>query len=461
MADHFVEVRPPRTVRSIATVLAVVGAAVFLWTCADRPPVTTGGPVPTEPEPTAGEEIAPAPPTALVADPPSRPAFEPIDDGVPGLRIPIHDPSGEALAHFHDALRRAAAGDGQAKLAFYGASHVASDLFTGYLRDRLQQRFGDAGHGFVIPAHPWRFYRHRGMEIESSRPLWSGHKVRARNLEVEYYGLAGAFVESTRRGAWGAITPRERDGLGGTVARYDLYYLEQPGGGAFEVKIDGEMVRRISTASERKGPGYATFEVDDGPHRFEVRTVTDGAVRIFGVAAEREEPGVILDTLGINGARSRYHLLWEEGMYREHLARRNPDLVVLAYGTNESGDDDVPITTYEDRLRRVITRVQEILPEASCLLIGPSDRPFREDGDILDRPRTTALVESQRRVSEELGCGFFDLITFMGGPMSMVDWVQHEPAYGAPDHIHYTRRGYLRLGEALHHALMYGFEDAT
>jgi hypothetical protein len=69
-------------------------------------------------------------------------------------------------------------------------------------------------------------------------------------------------------------------------------------------------------------------------------------------------------------------------------------------------------------------------------------------------------VDAQRRISEELGCGFFDLVAFMGGPLSMVDWVEHQPRYGAPDHIHYTRRGYARLGEALHYALMYGYETS-
>ncbi len=446
------------TARSLLTFAGVAGAAVFLWTCAGAPPRGTDRPAPG---PSAASDD-PSPSPIAAAEEPAElaagPAFAPIDDGVPGLRIPIHDPSGVALAHFYEALRRAEAGEGQAKLAFYGASHVASDLFTGYLRDALQRRFGDAGPGFVIPAHPWRFYRNQRFDIESSRRLWDGHKVRATDPEVHYYGLAGAFVETSRRGAFGAITTREHDGLGGKVSRYDLYYMQQPGGGSFEVKIDGEVVGRVDTDSEDKGAGYATYEVEDGAHRFEVRTLSDRPVRIFGVAADRETPGVILDTLGINGARARYHLQWEDGMYREHLARRHPDLVVLAYGTNESGDDEVPITTYEERLRRVLTRVKEVVPEASCLLIGPSDRPFREDGDALDRPRTSELVDAQRRVSEEMGCGFFDLVAFMGGPLSMVDWVEHDPRYGAPDHIHYTRRGYERLGEALRYALLYDFE---
>jgi lysophospholipase L1-like esterase len=66
-------------------------------------------------------------------------------------------------------------------------------------------------------------------------------------------------------------------------------------------------------------------------------------------------------------------------------------------------------------------------------------------------------VDVQRRVAKELGCGFFDLVRFMGGPMSMVQWAAAAPAFGARDHIHFTARGYQRLGEVLHAALLEGY----
>jgi len=190
-----------------------------------------------------------------------------------------------------------------------------------------------------------------------------------------------------------------------------------------------------------------------------VRAHGDGPVRLFGLSVEHATPGVVLDTLGIPGARVRYHLHWEDSVYREHLARRQPDLVVLAYGTNESGDDDVPLETYEARLRKVLVRVRQTVPNASCLLIGPSDRPVRVEEknapiSYEPRPRTGQLVEVQRRVSAELGCGFFDLVAFMGGEMSMLRWVAAEPPLGTPDYVHFTRAGYEHLSEVLYEALM-------
>lgn len=396
-----------------------------------------------------------APPAPVVRQGPRLLAE--VDPDVPGLPIAIEDADGQSMAHLHAALRRAERGEGQARLMFYGASHVASDLFSGLIRERLQARFGDAGHGVVLPAHPWRTYRHRGVDVESNRGRWSATKVRANTTDVDFYGVHGVYVESDRAGAFGRVSTEDSGSVGRRASLFDVYYLEQPEGGRFDVLVDGRPAQRVATAADQPGPGYATFRVPDGPHALELRVVGDGPVRFFGVAVEREEPGVLVDTLGINGARARYHLLWEDALYREHLARRRPDLVVLAYGTNESGDDS-SIERYERELRRVVTRVRETVPQASCLLVGPSDRPVRRpNGEHEDRPRTHQLIEVQHRVAVESGCGFFDLVAFSGGPLSMVEWDAMDPGYAAPDLVHYTRRGYERLGEVLLQALLDGY----
>ena len=99
-------------------------------------------------------------------------------------------------------------------------------------------------------------------------------------------------------------------------------------------------------------------------------------------------------------------------------------------------------------------------PEASCLLIGPSDRPIAgPDGTFAPRPLTAQIVEAQRRIAAEQGCGFFDLVAFMGGPMSMMEWASHQPAYGRDDHVHFTFQGHARLAEVLEDALLAGYVD--
>lgn len=422
------------------------------------------GPSPSRAETRRVAKAAPAAKRAAVS-PDQRMGprlLEPPANDKLGLAIAIEDRDGTSLRTFHEALKRARDGEGQARIAFYGASHVASDSFTGYIRRELQARYGDAGHGFVLPVHPWRTYRHRDVTIESDHMRWKTHRIRVGDGEVERVGLAGVAMETRRPGSFGRVRTAEEGEHGRNASLFELYYLKRPHGGELQVLIDGRPARRISTHAKKVEPGYATFHVADGPHTFEIRSVSDRPVRIFGVAVERDRPGVVLDTLGINGSRARYQLLWDEALHREHLRRRDPDLVVLAYGTNESGDDS-PIGEYEKNLRAVLDRVTDTVPEASCLLIGPSDRPVEVGERVFeDRARTAQLVEVQHRVALEYGCGFFDLVAFQGGALSTVQWAAHDPAYAAQDHIHYTKLGYQRLAEVLLPALLEGMvEDET
>ena len=382
--------------------------------------------------------------------------LEPPPNDALGLDIAIEDRDGKSMEALHRALARAAAGEGQARLLFYGASHVASDLFTGYIRRELQARYGDAGHGFLLPVHPWRTYRHRDINIESDGKRWETQRIRVGDSEVERAGLAGIAMMSQHPGSFGAVYTAQEGEYGRTAGFFELYYEKHPRGGEMDVFIDGRKARRISTRAAKVSTGYATFRVPDASHRFEIRTLSKRPVRVYGLVVERDQPGVIVDTLGINGSRVRYQLLWDEAVYQEHLRRRKPDLVVLAYGTNESGDES-PLEDYEQSLRAVLQRMRDAVPEASCLLIGPSDRPLQVEERVFeDRSRTASLIEVQHRVALEQGCGFFDLVAFQGGALSMVQWAANDPAYGSQDHIHYTRIGYQRLGEVLLSALLEG-----
>lgn len=376
-----------------------------------------------------------------------------------GIPLSIEDPSGRALDPLHAALRQAELGAGQARIVFYGASHVASDLFTGHVRRALQKQFGDAGHGFVMPARPWPRYRHADVNLESSLG-WETRRIRSGNREPGCYGLAGMSVAASDASQFGAVWTTHDNPVGRRADLFELFYWRQPGGGTLDVLLDAEPARQLSTESTFDSLGYARFHAEDGPHRLEVRPRGDGEVRLFGLAVERRAPGVIVDTLGINGARAAAQLYWDEGCTTSLLRFRRPNLVVLAYGTNESGDSG-PIERYAGSLRRVVGRVRTAVPEAACLLVGPSDLPARlgRRGWQL-RPRNVAVNEVQRAVSTELGCGFFDVIAFMGGPGSMARWSVHRPPYGAPDRVHFTRLGYRRLGEVLTAALLEGYEGA-
>ena len=425
--------------------LLPVGPAVLLgaWAFASPPPR------PVE------EEI-------VVAAPERRPLAEVLrelegEDGELGHDLAIEDPSGHALAPFYTALRRAEAGEGQAHVLFYGGSHTAGDFLTGRMREILQTRYGDAGHGFVplVPvvdqAWAWavRIDEAEGFEVQ---------QVGFKRREVYRYGLAGVAFVADEPEAFAAV---ESDswGNGREASRLTLLYDRRPGAGHLEVWLDGQLAETLDTASDPAAAGRWEREVSDTTHRLEVRAVGDAPVTVFGVVMERDAPGVIVENLGLVGSKARQQLLWDEGLWREQFVSRDPDLVALAYGNNESTDTHLTIAEHEAQLRELMTRIRAAAPDAACLLVGPTDRP-REGahGRLETRPVVAELTEMQRRVAVDNGCAFFDTLAFQGGLGAGIAWLAHDPPWMRPDRQHLTREGYVRWGEALTRALLEGYE---
>lgn len=383
-----------------------------------------------------------------------------INGNALGTFVPIEGPPGgePPLARFYRALEDLRGGqdaDGKVRVLAYGGSHTDADVYTQYLRTYLQERFGDGGHGFVHVAKPWRWYRHVDYRVEGAKHWLTEHAQRRKGRMDGLYGLLGCSLAASSKHAFGKVIPRG-DSVGG---EHEIYFLRQPKGGSFKVLADGKPIATVKTKADELGPGYHRFVLPDGPHEVEIKLEGNGEVRLFGMTIERESPGVVVDTLGITGTRAANMLTWDQKIWADNVAHRDPDLVMLFYGTNEAMDEDQPIGAYEDDLRAVLGRIQEAAPDASCLIMGPGDFPRKgPDGTWVNRQRVDALIDVQRRVAAEVGCGFWDTKAFMGGELSMPLWVAAQPPMAKPDHIHFTVRGYVRIGMALVDAMMVGFD---
>ncbi len=361
-----------------------------------------------------------------------------------------------ALTGFHTALARLAAGadeDGKVRILAYGASHTQADGYTGYLRAYLQSRFGDGGQGFVLFGRVNKWYRTLDTAVHHKRVRMHHAHWRER-VEGEPLGLFGA-----------ALVGRYRDGFGEIITAKDspnteleVHYYTHPRGGDFTLQVDGKSIARIKTRSANAAPAYYAFKTTPGRHAIRARLHGKGVVRLFGITAETARPGVVVDTLGISGARLASSLLWEEETWASALRRRSPDLVTFAYGTNELMDPGHGSAAYERQLRTVLTRVRKALPDVSCAFIAPFDVPKREGGKWVGRPRLLEIIETQRRVSQEFGCAFWNGYAFVGGGGALHGWTVVDPPLASRDHVHLTLRGYVYAGTAIGDALMRAYD---
>ncbi len=340
-------------------------------------------------------------------------------------------------------------GQGSARIAFYGASHTAADLWTGELRRRLQGRYGDAGHGFVLPAR-WNLgYRHQDIATDAT-PTWAiVRHLKVQGPAVGDHGLAGFRMESTSAADWAEIRTTTSSAQGRSADRLELWYRTCSDCGDVNIELDG--AAQVLTGRGPAAVVRKSWTVPEGPHTLRLTPMGNGKVGIDGAVFERSKGGVVVDQLGIPGMQAEIHLHWAEAAWAQQLGWRSPDLVVFAYGTNDIADPQNDDASYLAVWQRVLARVRKAAPQAACLIVGPSDRLHREGRKWVGFARTAAVIEVQRKAATAAGCGHWDAQAAMGGPGAMRRWVG--AGLGTPDRVHLSRDGYTRLAALFDHAL--------
>jgi lysophospholipase L1-like esterase len=402
--------------------------ALGLATCAPgrpaappRPPEAPAAPAPPAPPPPAEARAPEAPP------PPAVEPLSPLD--LPGFVGRLCD-------------LRAGTRKDHVRVAWLGDSHAAADLWTGAFRRRLQQRYGNGGPGFVHIGWKARApIRHEGVRFKTAA-RW--------RIEPPAYSQTARYGDGVL-GLGGVRTfPVERDArarvevtdpaLRGERLRWTLSYRHFVAPASAVLALgDGTQHRLVAEGPERGAPRHRSFV---GPDAFEIRG--GRGFQFFGLVAETEAPGFVVDTLGLNGARLATVLAWDEATWADAFARRKPDLAVIAYGTNESQEPPGNPKRFRDNLDAVLERVRKASAETECLVILPFER-----GERAAQERLAAISNVLAASARAHRCALWDARAAMGGPGSLAAWQRETPPRAADDGIHLTTRGYLALGEAL------------
>ncbi len=365
-----------------------------------------------------------------------------------------------SLDHFYAALERLEkhATGAEATVIHFGDSPTTADLITGDVRQQLQARFGDAGQGFNLVAKPWAWYGHRN--IDESDHGWK-FATAVGFMREGNYGIGGATFD----GNAGASTKFQLNGEQQNAV--DISWQQMPDGGQVEIDADGNAVGTIDTTkASPTGAGgvqqFQNFALPAGSKAVELK-VTSGHVRLFGVSFERDQPGLLYDSIGLNGASiTVLSRALGADMMKSGFMHFHPDLIVINYGTNEAGFGSFIDKQYEGELRMAIARVRAAAPEASILVMSPMDRGERGGGNSIETMATIPkLVAIQERVSGDTGCAFFNTFEAMGGEGTMQRWYESKPRLVGGDLIHPSPAGAKIVATAFVDQLLQGYARYT
>ncbi len=387
---------------------------------------------------------------------PAPPAYTPRPEDV----VTPHEALefAENLTYFYDALAEIDEGERRVvRVEHLGASMIGADDLPAVLREKFQRRFGDGGAGLVLLARYMPNYLHRWVDLRASG--WE-HCYLAYHCQKDgRYGLGGTTFWSTG-GASTTIKTRKHE-LGDEVSRFELWYLARPGGGRIELKVDDTEPVVVDTNAEAPEDRYHAIDVERGPHEIRVRAIGHGNARAYGVVLETDGPGVVWDQFSKLGVFTKKVMYWDAEHIAGQMGHRDPDLIALTYGGNDTrrvANGKLDHDGYVEEYSQAVKHLRAGKPEASCLIIGISDRSKSLTFDISGEDMQM-IIDAQRQVAKDNGCAFFDTFRAMGGPGSLKAWRRMDPPLASPDQKHLNHRGRVKLGGWIYDALITGYVE--
>jgi lysophospholipase L1-like esterase len=329
-----------------------------------------------------------------------------------------------------------------------GDSHTAADIFTGRVRDLLEERYGQGGV-LLPPGIPQAGVRSNVFRIDASDG-WDYERVRSSSPRGRFW-LSGYTAEAQATGEsidFTALHPI-------TFTAIDLSFLTENGGGAVDVLLDDQVIDTFDLDGTDDTPlikrlvpvaGTAVFE------KLTIRTDDANPVTVTGVTVHQDQSGVSYLSVGYPGATANIVLDIDSTTFADDLKRIDPDVVVLAFGTNEGFDDNLNLDRYEANYQDILEFIAFNHPDSQIVVVLPplGSRDGRCTGGDCGPsgyecwnipPNLLGVREAQIQAAAAVEATVWDWAAALPTPCAIERGTPAIDFYG-PDRIHLTTTGY-------------------
>lgn len=357
------------------------------------------------------------------------------------------------LNSFFASLRKLPKSGEKVRVMHYGDSQIEADRITSYLRKEWQKKWGGEGPGLVPPVEVVPSANIK----QSASAEWHRHTI---------YGRKDTTVTHTRFGALGTFASYDSSSAALFFEPSRLGYSNTRRFksakvflGAFGEGGTVQLFQNETLIAEKNlcdSCGFSTFETTISGEVSEIKLGFEGGpLECYGVAFDGNS-GVQVDNIPMRGSSGTIFKKMDRALFKQCIAQLNPQLLLLQYGGNSVPyvKDSLQAKNYGQWLKAQIVYLQQVMPNAAIVLIGPSDMAHK-NGDQFE---TYAFLEPVRDALKEAafatGCGFWDIYEAMGGHNSMQAWVDAEPPLAGTDYVHFTPKGAKKIAELFNKAVM-------
>lgn len=346
---------------------------------------------------------------------------------------------------FKNAYRR------KVKVVHIGDSHVQADIYTGFLRNRLQELLGYGGRGMIFPYKAAR--THAAYDYTTNS--W-GEWAYARNVQSKpklRLGLSGVTIRTQDPKAgfnfkfnqWYKNTNNRvvriycdcTDSTYGLALRYNRHTSAQE---AIQLHCPADSSNVIEVTLDE----HITYLQLD----MQQRDSTQNHFELYGISLESpQEHGILYHSVGINGAT--FQSILRQELMVEQLQSIAPDVIVIDLAGNEYYNAGLQRKQFESRLRNVIARAKVAAPRASIIVSCSQEFNKYRYHCVKD---CKPAAEIARNVAMDTRCLFYDYYNVSGGMGAMNTWYQYR--LSKFDRIHLSLAGYTLKAELLGNALL-------
>ncbi len=401
-----------------------------------------------------------------------------IRDSIRRWQLQLHYPEDDKsiLYPLFRKLDRAAS-NGPVRIMHYGDSQIEGDRITGYLRFKLQGKFGGVGPG-MLPAAP---LVKTASIVYSASENWKRYTL---------YGQVDSTVTHSNYGplaTFGRFTPLERDSIlvdsvtiADTTVNHAWLEFEKSNltyrstrvfsrfftaFGNFSDSLDLKIYTDDSVLNEysfapTEGVKMVRERLATPPSKIKLEFEGRDSPDVYAVNLQGGS-GVVVDNIAMRGSSGTIFKRMGTSILNTVFERENVELLILQFGGNVMPymDNEAKCRQYGRWFEGQLKFLKELLPGVSIIVIGPSDMGVFEKGEYQSYPLLPVVRDALKQAVFNQGGVYWDMMEAMGGSQSMKAWVEANPPLAIEDYVHFNHKGASKIAQMFYNALIQDYNE--
>lgn len=336
----------------------------------------------------------------------------------------------------------------QVRIFYYGDSQIESDHITSTLRKKLQQRFGGRGPGLIAPD---QYYSQAHQLMVTLSDDWQVSLPKDQSLRNRSIIFRNTLAVSNNEALWFRINRLKSVAIENDYQQLRLFLYANRSSGVELINASTPVLNEKIDSTRQICKVSQYF--DRTPDDLKMTFTPHDSLCLTGISLESQN-GIFVDNIALRGLAYPPFSQSDRQSLLQMFGQLQPAMFILQFGVNVVPYPSADYAFFRNQFNRQLSWLRNCFPETPILVIGVSDMAHRVDGQLISYDNIHRIKQIQYEAAMSNHCLFWDLEQYMGGPGSMVRWVETIPSLARKDYVHFSERGAERIGNQLSELLL-------